>query len=249
MEMAGARVSNATRCTAIIALRWTPDGMQKRGRPKETWRRTVEKEMKACGLTWETITRQAANQQQWRLSCGNLMCLEWVFKQCSWRNMIVFGAFLKDNAELVSLCICVHISVEDIPVETLNLVVASSWKRYLNCGGAVWGAVADKRVMKWRNLSSPARSIEFFLSDRSSSGCEIDRVLRDRPSSARSIEFCEIDRVLRHRSSYARSTEFCLACEWSRVQSAICPIYIFFSFNVFLIIILSIIFSATFAFV
>ena len=60
--------------------------------------------------------------------------------------------------------------------------------------------------MKWRNLSSPARSIEFFLSDRSSSGCEIDRVLRDRPSSARSIEFCEIDRVLRHRSSYARST-------------------------------------------
>lgn len=29
-----------------VALRWTPDGRRKRGRPKETWRRTVEREMK-----------------------------------------------------------------------------------------------------------------------------------------------------------------------------------------------------------
>ena len=27
-----------------VALRWTPDGHRKRGRPKETWRRTVERE-------------------------------------------------------------------------------------------------------------------------------------------------------------------------------------------------------------
>ena len=26
----------------------------------------MEKEIKACGLTWETITRQAANREQWR---------------------------------------------------------------------------------------------------------------------------------------------------------------------------------------
>ena len=29
----------------------------RRGRPKETWRRIVEKEMKECGLTWDTITK------------------------------------------------------------------------------------------------------------------------------------------------------------------------------------------------
>ena len=27
-----------------IALRWTPDGRRKTGRPKETWRRTVQRE-------------------------------------------------------------------------------------------------------------------------------------------------------------------------------------------------------------
>ena len=48
------------------ALRWTADGKTRRGRPKETWRRTVEKEMKECGLTWNTITKWAADQQQWR---------------------------------------------------------------------------------------------------------------------------------------------------------------------------------------
>ena len=34
-----------------VALRWTPDGRRKRGRPKETWRRTVEKEMKENSWT------------------------------------------------------------------------------------------------------------------------------------------------------------------------------------------------------
>ena len=35
-----------------VALRWTPDGHRKRGRPKETWWRTVEREMKDGGWTW-----------------------------------------------------------------------------------------------------------------------------------------------------------------------------------------------------
>ena len=39
---------------------------RRRGRPKETWRRTVEKEIKECGLTWNTITKWAADRQQWR---------------------------------------------------------------------------------------------------------------------------------------------------------------------------------------
>ena len=48
-----------------IALRWTPDGKRKRGRPKETWRRTVEKEMKGQGWTWGYLERQAQDRRQW----------------------------------------------------------------------------------------------------------------------------------------------------------------------------------------
>ena len=49
-----------------IALRWTPDGRRKRGRPKETWRRTVEREMKEQGWTWNFLERRAVDRPQWR---------------------------------------------------------------------------------------------------------------------------------------------------------------------------------------
>ena len=32
-----------------IALSWTPEGKRKRGRPKTTWRRTVERERNSAG--------------------------------------------------------------------------------------------------------------------------------------------------------------------------------------------------------
>lgn len=35
-----------------IALRWTPAGKRPRGRPKTTWRKTIENEMKSLDLTW-----------------------------------------------------------------------------------------------------------------------------------------------------------------------------------------------------
>jgi hypothetical protein len=34
-----------------VALRWTPEGKRKRGRPKTTWRRTIENEIKEIGYT------------------------------------------------------------------------------------------------------------------------------------------------------------------------------------------------------
>ena len=49
-----------------IALRWTPDGRRKRGRPKETWRRTVEREMKEQGWTWNFLERCAVDRPRWR---------------------------------------------------------------------------------------------------------------------------------------------------------------------------------------
>ena len=48
------------------AQRWTADGKRRRGRPKETWRRTVEREMKEQGLTWDKVNTMAQDRGQWR---------------------------------------------------------------------------------------------------------------------------------------------------------------------------------------
>jgi hypothetical protein len=42
-----------------VALKWTPEGKIKRGRPKTKWRPTIENEIKERGHTWGTIERKA----------------------------------------------------------------------------------------------------------------------------------------------------------------------------------------------
>ena len=49
-----------------VALRWTPPGKRKRGRPKITWRRTVEAELKEMGLSWGTAQLAAKDRDRWR---------------------------------------------------------------------------------------------------------------------------------------------------------------------------------------
>lgn len=49
-----------------VALHWTPEGRRKRGRPKITWRRTVEEEIKSMNLTWGDIQKKAQNRPEWR---------------------------------------------------------------------------------------------------------------------------------------------------------------------------------------
>ena len=50
-----------------IALRWTPNaGRRRRGRPKETWRRSFEREMKENGLSWAQVEHLARNRGSWR---------------------------------------------------------------------------------------------------------------------------------------------------------------------------------------
>ena len=48
------------------ALHWTPDGKRKRGRPKNTWRRMVEGELKTLHHTWGSIKTLAQNRQEWK---------------------------------------------------------------------------------------------------------------------------------------------------------------------------------------
>ena len=52
---------------ARIALTWTSEGRRKRGRPKETWRRTVERERKEFGFnSWTEASRVAERRTEWR---------------------------------------------------------------------------------------------------------------------------------------------------------------------------------------
>ena len=50
-----------------VALTWAPERKRKRGRPNETWRRTVEKERMAMGFnSWVEAGLAAANRVSWR---------------------------------------------------------------------------------------------------------------------------------------------------------------------------------------
>jgi len=48
------------------ALRWTPPGKRKPGRPRTTWRRTVTKDLEEMGLTWGTAQAIAQDRDSWR---------------------------------------------------------------------------------------------------------------------------------------------------------------------------------------
>jgi len=49
-----------------VALHWTPQGKRSRGRPKMTWRRAVEKELKTMKLTWGEAEAAAKDRIDWR---------------------------------------------------------------------------------------------------------------------------------------------------------------------------------------
>ena len=51
---------------ATKALSWTPEGRRKRGRPKNTWRRTVENDLTIRGMGWYSVKRAAADRRRWK---------------------------------------------------------------------------------------------------------------------------------------------------------------------------------------
>ena len=54
------------------ALRWNPQGRRRPGRPKNTWRRELEKEMKERGLSWNQATTLAQDKSAWRSLVSSL---------------------------------------------------------------------------------------------------------------------------------------------------------------------------------
>ena len=49
-----------------VALRWTQAGKRKRGRPKTTWRKTVETELSEMGLSWGETQAIAKDETRWK---------------------------------------------------------------------------------------------------------------------------------------------------------------------------------------
>ncbi|KAK3790893.1 hypothetical protein RRG08_002967 [Elysia crispata] len=47
------------------SLQWNPQGKRSRVRPRTTWRRNLEEEMKASGHSWRDITRMAQDRREW----------------------------------------------------------------------------------------------------------------------------------------------------------------------------------------
>ena len=58
------------------ALSWNPQGKRKRGRPRNSWRRDLEADIKRLGLTWSQLERKAQDRDSWRTLVGGLCVVE-----------------------------------------------------------------------------------------------------------------------------------------------------------------------------
>ena len=47
-------------------MEWNPQGRRKRGRQKQSWRRTVIKELENIGRTWGEAKQMTDNRVRWR---------------------------------------------------------------------------------------------------------------------------------------------------------------------------------------
>jgi len=64
-----------TNCNVIKqALRWNPKGKRSRGRPRNSWRRTVDDEASKAGYTWWQLERIAQNRPRWRAMVSVDLC-------------------------------------------------------------------------------------------------------------------------------------------------------------------------------
>ena len=49
------------------ALDWNPQRYRRRGRPKRTWQRTVEEEIRITGRSWNEVKVIAGDRNAWKL--------------------------------------------------------------------------------------------------------------------------------------------------------------------------------------
>ena len=56
-----------TGVTEKTALGWNPQGYRRRGRPKRTWRRTIEDEIRSTRRSWNEVKGIAGDRNAWKL--------------------------------------------------------------------------------------------------------------------------------------------------------------------------------------
>ena len=59
-------------CITKVALSWNPQGSRKRGRPRNTWRRDLDRERSRMGVTWGELSRTAEDRDAFRDLIGGL---------------------------------------------------------------------------------------------------------------------------------------------------------------------------------
>ena len=59
-------------CITRQALSWNPQGSRRRGRPRNTWRRDLEKEREKMGVTWGELCKRAEDRDAFRFLIGGL---------------------------------------------------------------------------------------------------------------------------------------------------------------------------------
>ena len=62
---------------ARTALRWTPEGKRRGGRPKTTWRRTLEEEAQAQHKSWKDLETLAKDRHTWSAFVAALCASNW----------------------------------------------------------------------------------------------------------------------------------------------------------------------------
>jgi hypothetical protein len=84
------RKKNEHHC--MIALTWKPDGRRKVGRPKTTWRRTVEQERNREGWkTWSEVRGKAKDRKGWKQSVEAL-CARTGHEENRWIDSTILHA-------------------------------------------------------------------------------------------------------------------------------------------------------------
>jgi hypothetical protein len=65
-------------------LDWNPPGYRRRGRPKRTWRRTIEDEIRNTGRLWNEVKGLAGDCNAWKLFINALCSTRSKGNWCRW---------------------------------------------------------------------------------------------------------------------------------------------------------------------
>ena len=67
MELDWTQMRKETGAIKKTALDWNPQGYRRRDKPKRTWRRTVEDEIRSTRRSWNEVNGIAGDRYVWKL--------------------------------------------------------------------------------------------------------------------------------------------------------------------------------------